>query len=255
MEICLPFELLGKGVFLFLNSSTQTTRQIREFIKFHGGHIFNFLDKKVDAIIIDKTLLRKTTDLKLPKPKFTRSQQMVDKANKKSGSFSVESFAAKWSIPIIDYKEILYHCKTDFHQQDKSIRYNVKKLQAPFIKVEDQSRKYRPEFVEFKSFPFMDITVPMSCSPFDTWYKQNSAANKDLISIKRDQQNKQYFCELCGEKYAELQSHLDTAEHKHAAMDNDRYAGVDALIKQGVSLKDFERSVKEKNSVRSCDDE
>ena len=88
----------------------------------------------------------------------------------------------------------------------------------------------------------MHITVPMSCSPFDTWYKQNSAVNED-------QQNRQYFCELCGKKYGELQSHLDTAEHKHAAMDNSRCAGVDALVKRGVSLKDFvKRRVKEKNS-------
>lgn len=208
----------------------------------------------MDVIIIDKTLLRKTTHLKLPKTKFTRSQQMIDKANKKSGSFLVELFAAKWSIPIIDHKEILYHCNTDFHQQDMSISY-IKKLQAPFIKVEDQSRKHRPEFVEFKSFPFMDTTVPMSCSPFDTWYKQNSAVNKDLINEKGAQQNRQYFSELCGKKYEELQSHLDTAEHKHAAIDNDHYAGVDALIKRDVSLKDFVKSVKEKHSVRSWDDE
>lgn len=232
MEICLPFELLGKGVFLFLNSSTHSTHQIRDFIKFHGGHILNFLDKKVDVIIIDKTILRKATHLKLPKTKFTRSQQMIDKANKKSGSFSVESFAAKWSIPIIDHNEILYHCTTDLYKQNMSTSYR-KKLQAPFIKVEDQSRKYRPEFAEFESFPFMDTTVPVSCSPFDTWYKQNSAVNKGA------QQNKQHFCELCGKKYENLQSHLDTAEHKHAALDNDRYAGVDALIKRGASLKDF----------------
>lgn len=230
MEICLPFELLGKGVFLFLHSSSHSTHQIMDLIKFHGGHILNFLNKKADAIIIDKTLLRKTAHLKLPKSKFTRSQQMIDKANKKSGSFSVESFAEKWSIPIIDHKDILCHCNTDFRQQDMSTRF-TRKLQAPFIKVEDQSRKYRPEFVEFKCFPFMDITVPMSCFPFDTWYKQNSAANEDLIHDKGDQQNRQYFCELFGEKYGELQSHLDTAEHKHAAMDNSRYAGVDALIK------------------------
>ena len=178
---------------------------------------------------------------------------MIDKAKKKSGSFSVESFAAKWSIPVIDHKDILCHCYTDFHQQDISVG-STRKLQAPFIKVEDRSRKYRPEFAEFECFPFMDITVPMTCSPFDTWYKQNSAANKDVINDKGKQQHRQYFCELCGEKYGELQNHLETAEHKQAAMDNDRYAGVDALIKRGVSLKDFVKSFEEKNSVRSCDD-
>ena len=60
----------------------------------------------------------------------------------------------------------------------------------------------------------------MSCSPFDTWFKQNLSANKAIIKERK------YFCELCGENYEELQSHLDTAEHKHAAMDNARWAGV-----------------------------
>ena len=91
------------------------------------------------------TLLGKTKHLTLLKTKSTRSQQLINKAVKKSDSFSVESFAAKWSIPIIDHKEFLTHCKTVFHQQELSVAY-VKKLKAPFIKVKDQSRKYRPEY-------------------------------------------------------------------------------------------------------------
>ena len=54
-----------------------------------------------------------------------------------------------------------------------------------------------------------------------------------------------------------VQSHLVTAEHKHAATDNAHWAGVllDALIKRGGSLKDFEKRLKEKISGNSCDDE
>ena len=59
----------------------------------------------------------------------------------------------------------------------------------------------------------MDTTVPMPCSPFDTLFKQNSTANKDFINENGGQQNSQYFCELCGKNYVEIQSHLDTAEH------------------------------------------
>ena len=253
--MCAPFKLLGKGVFLFLNSFKCSTRQIEDFVKYHGGRILNFLDKDVDTIIMDMTLRRKTPHFKLPSTKFTRSQQLIDKATKKGGSFSVESFAAKWSIQIIDHKEILHYCNTDLHREDMNAGHIITKLQGPFIKVEDQSRKYRPEFAEFKCFPFMDNTIPMSCSPFDTWYKQNSTANKDFNDENGDQQNRQYFCELCGKNYVEIQSHLDTAEHKHAAMDDAHYASVDALIKQGASLEDFLKKVKEKHSVRSCDDE
>ena len=90
-------------------------------------------------------------------------------------------------------------------------RERQKKLSAPFIKMEDHSRKYRPEFMEFKNFPFIDTTVPGPNSPFDTWCKQNVTRNKDSIKGKR---NQQYFCELCHENYTVLESHLDTAEHK-----------------------------------------
>ena len=151
---------------------------MEDFIKYRGGRILNFLEKNVDAIIMDVTLLRKAPCVKLPRNKFTRSQQLIAKA-RKSGTFSVESFASKWSIPIIDHKEILYYCNKALNRQEiMHVGHIIKKLQAPFIKVEDQSRKYRPEFVEFKCFPFIDTTVPMSCSPFDTWCKQTSTANK-----------------------------------------------------------------------------
>ena len=253
--MCTPFKLLGKAVFLFLNSFKCGTYQIENFVKYHGGHILNFLDKHVDIVIMDMTLRRKTPRLKLPSTKFTRSQQLIDKTTKKSGSFSIELFAAKWSIQIIDHKEILHYCNTDLHREDMSVGLTIKKLQVPFIKVEDQSRKYRPEFVEFKCFPFMDTTVPMPCSPFDTWFKLNSTGNKDFNDENGDQQNRQYFCELCSKNYVEIQSHLGTAEHKHAAMDDASYAGVDALIKKGASVEDFLKMIREKHSVRSCDNE
>ena len=247
--------MLGKGVFLFLNSFKRGTYQIEDFVKYHGGRILNFLDKDVDVVIMDMTLKRKTPRFKLPSTKFTRSQQLIDKTTKKSGSFSIESFAAKWSIQIIEHREILHCCNTDLHREDMNVGRTIKKLQVPFIKVEDQSRKYKPEFVEFRCFPFMDTTVQMPCSPFDTWFKQNSTANKDFNEENGDQQNRQYFCELCGKNYVEIQSHLDTAEHKHAAMDDAHYAGVDALIKKGASVEDFLKMIKEKHSVRSCDNE
>ena len=94
--------------------------------------------------------------------------------------------AAKWKIPIIDHVDVLHHCKTYSHQQELSVEHK-KRLQAPFVKMEDQSRKYRPEFVELKSFPFIDTSVPLPHSPFDTWYKQNAIENKDVVSEKRNQ--------------------------------------------------------------------
>ena len=64
----------------------------------------------------------------------SRSQQLINKTTKKSGSFSVESFAAKWSIQVIDHKEILHCCNTDLHREDMNVGHTKKELQVPFIR-------------------------------------------------------------------------------------------------------------------------
>ena len=198
---------------------------------------------------MDKTLQTKTSLLK--QTYLTRSQQLMEKSIKKSGSSSVEAFAAKWKIPIIDHDDILRLCKKAMLQEELPVGRR-KKLQAPFIKMEDQSRKYKPEFFEFKRFPFIDTTVPLPLSPFDTWHKLNSKVNKKIIN---EIKVKQYFCELCNEHYETLQMHLDTAKHKNAAMDDARYAGVDTLIKQGVCWEDFVKSVDKKSAAIPCNNE
>ena len=83
---------------------------------------------------MDMTLRKKTSRFKLPSTKFTRSQQLINKTTKKSGSFSIESFAANWSIQIIDHKEILHHCNTDLHREDVNVGHTIKKLQVPVHK-------------------------------------------------------------------------------------------------------------------------
>ena len=238
-------ELLGKRVFLFLNASKTSTRRIEDIVKYHGAQIVNFLQKNVDVIIMDMALLRKTS--LLSKVGVTRSQQLLQKSVKKSGSSAIESFSAKWKIPIINHLKVLCCCKTYLHQEEACVG-RKKKLRVPFIKVEDRSRQYRPEFLEFNNFPFIDTSVPLPHSPFDTWYKQNAVGNKDVINGKRNQLS---FCELCDEEYAALQSHLDTAKHKHAAKDNNRYASVDALIKRGATLEEFVKRRTEKTNAVS----
>lgn len=48
----------------------------------------------------------------------------------------------------------------------------------------------------------------------------NSTANKAFSD-----ENGQYFCELRCKSCVEIQNHLETAEHKHAAIDDVHYAG------------------------------
>lgn len=240
-----PLQLFGKRVFLVLNSSKNSTRKIQDFVKSHGARVVNFLQRNVDVIIMDMTLRKPPT---LPQT-ATRSKKLIEMSLKKHSPSSMESFASKWKIPIIDHRKVLYHCKTFLYPNKvcaKTQKRQQKKLRAPFIKMEDHSRKYRPEFVEFQSFPFIDTTVPGPNSPFDTWYEQNASKKKDFVNGKG---NQQYFCELCHENYTVLESHLETLKHKQAAEDDSLFAGVDALINRGVSLNEFVQRMTEKSNL------
>lgn len=126
-----------------------------------------------------------------------------------------------------------------------SVRQEYKrKLKAPYIKVVDHSRKYRPEFVEFKNFPFLDTAVPLPHSPFDTWYKGN--ANGNTVKAK---EGPVQFCGLCKEEYKVFRVHINSAKHRSAAMDDSNYASLDAVIKQGTSWEDFAKSVEKKYNI------
>ena len=54
----------------------------------------------------------------------------------------------------------------------------IYRLCSQFLKIEDHSRKYRPEFVEMRSFPYLDLDTEGTTSPFDTWFRENYALTK-----------------------------------------------------------------------------
>ena len=196
----------------------------------------------MDIIITDVSYERKLPPLK--QSYLTRSWQLMKMSMKKCGSSSIQQFAEKWHIPVIDCHKILNYCKKAIPPHNKPTlsqeNTHKRKLKAPYIKVEDHSRMYRPEFIEFKGFPFLDTTVPLPHSPFDTWYKCNANVN----TVKPNRSPVQ-FCGLCNEEYKVFQVHISSAKHRSAAMDDSNYARIDALIKKGVSLGEFVKSVTE----------
>lgn len=56
----------------------------------------------------------------------------------------------------------------------------IRKLQVPFIKVEDQSRHYQPLVKEFKEWPLPDFNTPVGTCPFDS-----PKRNKESVPGKR----------------------------------------------------------------------
>ncbi|XP_010117545.1 PREDICTED: protein DBF4 homolog B, partial [Chlamydotis macqueenii] len=112
------------------------------------------------------------------------------------------------------------------------------KLKPPFLKVEDQSRQFRPFHHQFKSFPDLNFLTPKSCSPFEPPKSpSNSCRASDgeksprstLVTVPK---KKRGFCECCQETFEELQKHLQSPQHKRFALDDSQYAPVDRVISQ-----------------------
>ena len=229
---------MGKRVFLYLLSLKSNKDKIESIVKYHGGHITVFLEKNVDIVITDVSPEWKRSFSN--HGYLTRSWQLIQMSSKKCGPSSIHQFAEKWKIPIVHYNQIIIDCKKAIMPRKTTIcreKDYKRTLEAPFLKVEDRSRMYKPEFIEFKSFPFLDTAVPLPHSPFDTWFR--SSGNVGMAKQKRTPLQ---FCGLCNEVYKVFQDHINSTKHRSAAMYASNYAGVDALIKQGFSPEDFVKS-------------
>ncbi|NWX75288.1 DBF4B protein, partial [Alca torda] len=112
------------------------------------------------------------------------------------------------------------------------------KLKPPFLKVEDQSRQFRPFHHQFKTFPGLNFLAPKSSSPFEPLKNlSNSCRVSEGEKSPRSTpitvpKKKRGFCECCQETFEELQKHLQSPQHKRFALDDSQYAPVDRVISQ-----------------------
>ncbi|NXW50536.1 DBF4B protein, partial [Nyctiprogne leucopyga] len=125
---------------------------------------------------------------------------------------------------------------------EKDLGVLVGKLKPPFLKVEDQSRQFRPFHHQFKSFPDLNFLAPKSSSPFEPLKSlTNSCRARDVeeksprstpITVPK---KKKGFCECCQETFEELQKHLQSPQHRRFALDDSHYDPVDRVISQLTS--------------------
>ncbi|NXG20732.1 DBF4B protein, partial [Grallaria varia] len=115
---------------------------------------------------------------------------------------------------------------------------SLRKLKPPFLKVEDQSRQFRPFYHQFQSFPSLNFLAPKSSSPFEPlkslsnscqasngWKSRHSTP----ITVPKKRRG---FCECCQETFEELQKHLQSPQHQRFAQDDLQYVPVDRVISQ-----------------------
>ncbi|XP_035203551.1 protein DBF4 homolog B isoform X4 [Oxyura jamaicensis] len=117
---------------------------------------------------------------------ISRGKELLQKAMKNQDTCSGSSILANarlWGVQILHVDEMLLYAQQLLRAISGSRKQSQKieakclasgskirkagKLKPPFLKVEDQSRQFRPFHHQFKSFPDLNFLAPKSSSPFE----------------------------------------------------------------------------------------
>ncbi|XP_014305313.1 protein DBF4 homolog B, partial [Myotis lucifugus] len=89
----------------------------------------------------------------------------------------------------------------------------VARLKAPFLKIEDESREFRPFHHQFKSFPEISFLGPKDASPFEALTIPGSSRRtrgpkdrepRPRSATRTAPRRKKGYCECCQEAFEEL---------------------------------------------------
>ncbi|KAM4691934.1 protein DBF4 homolog B [Rhinophrynus dorsalis] len=196
----------------------------------------------------------------------SRGKQLLKKALHSQEYSSVLTSARSWGVCILYVDGILYYImlislleremKTLFQKDDVnllrihavpepsclfqsvSLHPSVGKLKSPFLKIEDQSRKYRPLHCSFSSFPEFSF-ISSDKSPFETVqtpnrsYKEKDPGEHGAEEVERAQvKRRRGYCECCEETYEHLSEHLVGDQHYQFATNPSHYLDIDNLAAQ-----------------------
>ncbi|XP_009273960.2 PREDICTED: LOW QUALITY PROTEIN: protein DBF4 homolog A [Aptenodytes forsteri] len=199
--------------------------------------------------------------------RMSRGKSLVEKAIKEQDlipSGSILSNALSWGVKILHIDDVknyieqkkkeLYLIKragSSFKDVEKQVTApkSRSRLKNPFVKVEDRSHHYRPFYLQLPSFPFLNYCVPKPYSPFEvdkkhpsgqkqTQSKQRNKINSDKdcgtpVQLLQKDKKKRGYCECCGKKYEDLQTHLESEQHRNFAQST-QYQVVDDIISKFV---------------------
>ncbi|XP_058140333.1 protein DBF4 homolog B isoform X2 [Dasypus novemcinctus] len=198
---------------------------------------------------------------------MSRGKELLQKAIRNQGSSSgggsgggssLLRNARSWGVRILHVDEMMMHVQQlslgalcvkkqepkkpeGICPATQSRTRKVARLKAPFLKIEDESRKFRPFHHQFKSFPEISFLGPKDASPFDTL---TTLGSSHRAREPRDREpspqsaprtvprRKKGYCECCQEAFEELHVHLQSAQHQGFALGAQPYAEVDRIIAQ-----------------------
>ncbi|NWR81611.1 DBF4B protein, partial [Centropus unirufus] len=109
------------------------------------------------------------------------------------------------------------------------------KLKPPFLKVEDESRQFRPFHLQFKTFPDLNFLAPKSSSPFEPLKSQSNSCKARLWEVAVSAHFPPAKGQVLLKRASASFQHLQSPQHKCFALDNSQYAPVDRVISQLTS--------------------
>ncbi|XP_075033423.1 protein DBF4 homolog B isoform X2 [Mixophyes fleayi] len=252
----------GKVFYLDLPHSKQTQLLAKAIYKM-GGVIEGFLSKDVDymvtrnrkaAVIVNGDLgdrregrLERQTAKKMETTPCSRGKQLLKKVIQNQECSSVLSSARSWGVCILHVDEVLDYLMLPTHRSKKTTEESgsdcrrrtlkIGKLKRPFLKIEDQSRKYRPLQCSFSSFPEFSF-ISSDRSPFETACTNSTPKERDPGEQEDDEverskrphvREKSGYCECCQVAYTKLSEHLISEQHCFFALDAANYRAIDNL--------------------------
>nr|XP_027198290.1 protein DBF4 homolog A-like isoform X1 [Dermatophagoides pteronyssinus] len=181
---CRPFDKYS--FFLDPKNSTQINATLSEKIIQLGGKIDIFINKNTSIVVTSRPKTVRTTitgiDQQSPTPKlalnsnnaFSRGKLLLEKTT--TSAFSQASdpleLARTFNIRIIRSSKLLQFCE-DHIENVRKLKHSTasqlnttRKLCPPFIKIIDNSNKYRPNFKELNEWPEMNFEYQPESCPF-----------------------------------------------------------------------------------------
>ncbi|NXV04736.1 DBF4A protein, partial [Cettia cetti] len=204
--------------------------------------------------------------------RMSRGKSLVEKAIKEQDlipSGSILSNALSWGVKILHIDDVkncieqkkreLYLIKRAGSSSKDVVSAHLPFIKKPFVSLTKKtlSSKYRPFYLQLLSFPFLNYCVPKPYSPFEvdkkypSGQKQTQSKERNKINSDKDcvmpaqfpqkDKKKRGYCECCGKKYEDLQTHLESERHRNFAQST-QYKVVDDIISklvyEFVSYKD-----------------
>lgn len=135
-----------------------------------------------------------------------------------------------------------------------------RKLESPFLKVEDHSRSHRPLFKEMDSWPTISFESVQPNCPFDppvgrsprrprSQARSSCKGGRAKVSRQRSSKGKVGYCELCRVMFQKLNHHLQGPRHRNNATSSVPFKELDDMFRRGISMNEYLRMLKTRSRI------